>query len=394
MIVLGATLKPQRPETFANNDGVMVEALMTDQGQSKPARTGMSIPGQATEEAIANVGTDAGRSLLRGLEKLGDAALGPWIATREAKAASAKLAIETKGKIEAHQAVVEARRKYETEEAEHLGLLDRRAQRLRVELAREQENLESIQHKALEFTESDPDSTSSQEIDEDWLFQCADFAQRVSDKDVQVLWARVLSSASIKGRSQLSAQALQTLSLFNKCAAIDFQKFVFVVAHLGFFPVIDRQYQSDPQQIDLDALIDLGIIDRNTALSPYRFKDFMMGIGTPNLGLQLFTDRVGLTKRGADIANAVFRGSQFNPGDHLIDDYLQILVQREVRNNKAVSIFLPGDGGQWPSAFVITERGNSAVSADWQSDNRYVSAGPRLKTLLERVGQQYKIDAS
>jgi hypothetical protein len=366
---------------------------MTDQGQSKPERTGMSIPGQSTEEAIANVGTDAGRSLVRGLAKLSDAALGPWIATREAKAASAKLAIETKSKIEAQQAVVEARRKYEIEEVEHSGLLDRRAQRLRVELAREQENLESIQRKALEFTESDPDSASSQEIDEDWLFQCADFAQRVSDKDVQVLWARVLSSASMKGRSQLSAQALQTLSLFNKRAAIDFQKFVFVVGNLGFFPAIDRQYQSDPQEIDLDALRDLGVIDWNTAMSPYRFKDFIMDTGTPNLGLQLLKDRVSLTTRGADIANAVFRGSQFNPGDHLIDDYLQILVQREVRNNKAIGIFLPGEGGQWPSAFVIRERGDSAASADWQSDKRYMSASPRLKTLLERAGQQYNIDA-
>ena len=82
---------------------------MTDQGQSKSAQTGMSIPGQPTEEAIAKVGTDAGRSLIRGIAKLGDAAFGPWIATREAKAAAGKLAIETKGKIEAQEAVIQAR---------------------------------------------------------------------------------------------------------------------------------------------------------------------------------------------------------------------------------------------------------------------------------------------
>lgn len=304
------------------------------------------------------------------------------------------LAIETQSKIEAQQAVVQARRKYEIEETEHLGLLDRRAQRLRIELAREQENLESIQRKALEFTESDPDSADAQEINEDWLFQCADFAQRVSDEEVQLLWARVLSSAAIKGRPQLSAQALQTLSLFDKRAAIDFQKFVFVVAHLGFFPAIDRQYQGDPQQIDLDALADLGVIANNTNSSPYRFKDFMMDIGTSNLGLQFLKDRVALTKRGADIANAVFRGSQFSPGDQVIDEYLQILVQREVRNNKAVTIFLPGDVNQWRSAFVIKERENSVVSANWQSDTRYLTASPMLKTLLGRAGQHYKIDAS
>ena len=354
----------------------------------------MSLPGQATEEAIANVSTDAGRSLVRGMAKLGNAALGPWMARREAKAAAAKLAIETKGKIEAQQAVVEARRKYELEETEHLGLLERRAQRLRVELAREQENLENIQRKALEFTESDPDSIAAQEIDEDWLFQYAAFAQRVSDEDVQLLWARVLSSAAIKGRSQLSAQALQTLSLFDKGAAVDFQKFTFVIAHMGFFPVIDSRYQNDPQQIDLSALADLGVIERNTSSSAYRFKDFMMEIGTNNLGLQLFKDRVVLTKRGADIATAVFRRSEFNPGDHVIDEYLRILVQREVRNNKAVTIFLPGDGNPWPSAFVITEGENSATSADWQSDERYLTASSKLRTLLEWAGQHYKIKAS
>lgn len=367
---------------------------MVDEGQSKRPGTGMSIPGQPTEEAIAAVGTDAGRSLVRGFARLSDSLLGPWLASREAKAASAKLTIETQGKIEAHQAVIEARRRFEIEEAKHQSLLDRRAQRLRVELAREQENLESIQRKAIEFTESDPDSANAQEIDGDWLFRCADFAQKVSDANVQLLWARVLSSASIKGRSQLSAQALQTLSLFDKRAAVDFQKLLFVVVHMGFFPAIDPRYQNDPQQIDLDALMDLGVIDRNTGSSPYQFKDFMINTGTPNLNLQLLKDRVGLTKRGADIANVVFRGSQFDPGGHLIDEYLQILVQREVRNNKGVTIFLPSDDGQWPSAFSIKEKGNSPASADWQSDKRYSTASPQLKTLLEWAAEHYKIDAT
>ena len=129
---------------------------MVDEGQSKRPGTGMSIPGQPTEEAIAAVGTDAGRSLVRGFARLSDSLLGPWLASREAKAASAKLTIETQGKIEAHQAVIEARRRFEIEEAKHQSLLDRRAQRLRVELAREQENLESIQRKAIEFTNRTP----------------------------------------------------------------------------------------------------------------------------------------------------------------------------------------------------------------------------------------------
>jgi hypothetical protein len=103
----------------------------------------------------------------------------------------------------------------------------------------------------------------------------------------------------------------------------------------------------------------------------------------------------GVTSSASQISTFIpFRGSQFNPGNHVIDEYLQILVQREVRNNKAVKIFLPADGGQWPTAFVITERGNSAASADWQSDKKYLTASPQLKTLLEWAGQHYKINVS
>jgi hypothetical protein len=184
-----------------------MSAPENDQPQ-KQAR-GLTLPGQPTEEAIAEVGSEAGKSLVRGFGKLGNAAFGEWIVRKEAKAEAARLAIETEAKIKAATAVVAARREQELADLEHDAALQRRAERLRIELAREQLNIEAIERGALQYAERDPENGSAREIDEDWLFKFADFAQKVSDKDVQSLWARALSSAAMQSRPKLSAAALQ-----------------------------------------------------------------------------------------------------------------------------------------------------------------------------------------
>src|SRR6266851_2476986 len=141
---------------------------------------GLSLPGQPTEEAIAQVGSEAGRSLLRGLAKLGNAYVTKWTATKEAQAEAARLAIETASGIETEAALTKARRDHEIAELEHQAVLQRRLERLRHELAREQLNLEAIERRALEFTEGDPENANGRDIDEDWLFRFADFAQNIS----------------------------------------------------------------------------------------------------------------------------------------------------------------------------------------------------------------------
>src|SRR5437016_9116397 len=87
------------------------------------------LPGQPTEEAIAEVGSEAGRSLLRGLGTLGNAALGGWVVKREA----ARLVTETEGKLKAATAVAAARREHELADVEHRAALERRVERLRIE---------------------------------------------------------------------------------------------------------------------------------------------------------------------------------------------------------------------------------------------------------------------
>lgn len=361
--------------------------------QSKSTR-GISIPGQPTEEAIAEVGSEAGKSLLRGLGKLGSASVEHWIATKEARAAAAKLAIETESKIAAENAVVSARRDYELKELEHQSLLQRRANRLRIELQREQENLESIERKAIEYTESDPENKQAQEIDVDWLFQFADAAQRVSNETVQTLWARVLSSAAIAGGHLLSAQALQTLSMFDQLTAQDFQKLTFVVARLGFFPVLDSNpplSQVDPQHINIPTLVDLNLIHQEPNTTPYNFRDFLVesGVGGP-LGLALFKDRIFFTKRGADIANAVFRGSTFSPGNHLIGEYLRLIVQREILHNHGATVFTKA-GTSFRKSFVLRSK-TSRPQDDLRSLELYQALSSELKDLLSWALLHYDVE--
>jgi hypothetical protein len=186
---------------------------------SSPKGKGLSLPGQPTEEAVAEVGSAAGKSLVRGLSRLGNAYVSEWAAQREARAEAVRLAIETDARIKTDTALASVRREQELAEFEHRAALERRAARFRVEMAREQTNLEAIERRAIEFTERAAESGNARELDEDWLFKFADLAQKVSDDDVQALWARALSSAAIQDAPKLSAAALQTLGLFDKHTA-------------------------------------------------------------------------------------------------------------------------------------------------------------------------------
>jgi Protein of unknown function (DUF2806) len=180
------------------------------------------IPGQKTDEAIGHVLTEAGKSLVRGLGRLAEVSFARWIATKEAEAEAARLTIETKAEIDRSRDLVRARRKSELQEIDHEGkLLERRLGRLRRELTWEQANMETIAKRALEITERDPEAGSARELNDDWVFRFARFAQEISDKEVQELWARILSSAAIGARRPVSPAALQTMSLLDSRLAND-----------------------------------------------------------------------------------------------------------------------------------------------------------------------------
>jgi hypothetical protein len=358
----------------------------------KQAR-GISLPGQPTEEAVAEVGSEAGKSLVRGLARLGHATIDKWVVTKEAEAQAARLAIETDAQVARDKALTAARRDTELGEIDHQAALQRRFSRLKRELEWEQLNLEAIQAKAIEFTEEDPENNKPREIDEDWLFKFADLAQRVSDKEIRSLWSRVLSSAAIEGAPKLSAVALQTVSLLDKRSAEDLRKFIAVLAHVGVYATPPRGSASlhrEPQSIDLSNLHDLGLIREDLREGPISVFDFQIGAGrTRNLGLKLIYSHQVLTKRGFEIVNAVFRNQTFSLDEETEEKYLQNLLEGYFRTQGMLTINFDGPAGQ--HNIVLTTKEN-VVSEDWKTSTVFPQLPQRMQRLLQWASDIWSIE--
>jgi|GEM_PF-5367033 len=351
---------------------------------------GLSLPGQPTEEALAEVGSAAGNSLIRGFAKLGNAYVSEWTAKREAKAEAAHLAIGTDAKIKADTALATARREQEIAEFEHRAALDRRAARFRVEMIREQQNLEAIERRALEYTESAPENGNAREIDEDWIFKFADLAQKVSDRDVQSLWARALSSAAMQGRPKLSAAALQTLGLFDKHMAESFRRTVAAIAAVGCLP-ISPNGEVDTQDIDIALLRELGLIDSvSQDNDPFKFCDFAFEARPEMRGYYAYA----LTLRGAEIAGAVFRGSEdlFLSEEHE-QQYLRLVLVQQFAS-MMTTIILPKlniDRQQVVLGIKPKSATTQAIRNDWKTLVDAEAFSTRLRKLLLWAEEGYDI---
>jgi Protein of unknown function (DUF2806) len=343
------------------------------------------LPGQKLEEAVAEVVTEGGRSVIRGIERLGGASTAKWVTTKEAKAEAAGMAIKTEAEIQRDRALTHALREAELEEIEHQALLKRGANRLCHELAWEQANLESIAVRSLELTEQSPNADKGRDIDDDWMFAFARYAQVVSDKDVQELWARILSSAAMAEGQKLSAAALQTMSLLDKKVATDFRKFCAVLATFPFYPGHDRcgEPDAETQNIDLGSLTELGLIHGKT-VQEYSFLDFSMSIGFPDQ-IRLFHSEFALTGRGAEIANAVFRDdADLKLSEELEQKYLQDMISNQMNQHHTVSILPPPEQGELIAPYVISlthPKGPAAVKGDFSGIPQKFSM--RLERLLE-----------
>jgi Ribonuclease G/E len=139
--------------------------------------------GTRDSKAVADVTRDAGKSFVRGLANIFGAGFTVRIAENQAKGEAARRSIKT-----------EERRRFELEEITHQGtkaLAMHRYERLLVEMAREQANFEAITVRSLKQIELGPGDDKPREIDADWMFKFARYAQDVSDRGIQELWARI-----------------------------------------------------------------------------------------------------------------------------------------------------------------------------------------------------------
>jgi Protein of unknown function (DUF2806) len=202
---------------------------------------GQIIPGNALERAIATSTTVAVRSFLRGIGTILGAAFAETIARKHAKASAIKSEIHTAAEIAKSRALADARRRTELEEIEHAtNVARRRADRMMHEMIAEQNNLEAISLRSLKMIEESP-SREPKDVQADWLRQFAENAQRISERDVQELWARILTSNVSRDQNssdqQTSLAALDRLRLLDKRSALVFKHCWRYWAAFGFiFP--------------------------------------------------------------------------------------------------------------------------------------------------------------
>jgi hypothetical protein len=96
---------------------------------------------------------------------------------------------------------------------EEITNIQRRAMaRRRYEDEREQANLEAITRAAIPHLN---DQAKPEQIDDDWLADFFDRAKKVSDKDMQTLWAEILAGQA-NAPGSFHKNALQTVSLLEK----------------------------------------------------------------------------------------------------------------------------------------------------------------------------------
>lgn len=359
-------------------------------GGAPNKRSGVALPGQATEEAIAEVGSAAGNSLIRGLQRLGGAWTGEWTASKEARAEAARLAIETSADLAKRGSMTEARRADEMQEIEHQAALQRRAMRLRHELAREQLNLEAIERRALVLVEQDSSNDKSRELDDDWLSRFADLAQKVSDKDIQEIWARVLSSAALDTKARVSAAALQLLALMDGDVAKQFAKFCSLESKLEGVPIgIGKRDEADLLGIDPFMLREAGLIEQQRKET--RFQIFNARIGDDRSGRTgESTTCWGTTMRGFELYRAVLKGREEAISDATLMALAKHIIDDAARWGEAAIV--PLLDGDLQSPILVVKRGEDRPPGRaWSRDLTVHTFNEQLAALIEWAETKYDL---
>jgi hypothetical protein len=345
------------------------------------------------EKAAAKVATKAGKSAVRGIASVAGALAAEWLAKKNASAEAVRIAIETKTTVDRAETLAAQRRKQELDDLDHAGLVQRRLMRLSHELLRQQENFEAIALRSLEIIENDPLSDKPRAIEDDWMFRFARLSEEVSDIHLRELWARILSSAAIDGKRKVSPAALQIMSLIDAKTTADFRKFCDVASTFTFFTGYDRIYEIEPQDIDLENLVELGLVAADPISGSYPFEDFELRVGAVR-GAQIgvLKTTFSLTIRGAEIAEAILSDEILKIDEHLEQRYLQAIIINQIKDYYSVTIILPPKGQvSLPFALQIMHRRNPNfyTKLDLSSIKEFTS--PRLWTLLNWADDIYEV---
>lgn len=122
-----------------------------------------------------------------------------------------------------------------TEGDEKVASLENRATaRLEYREALRQMNVEAI---VVTAAEQMPPSVSSAEVEKDWTLQFFDAAQDVCDKDMQILWAKILAG-EVSQPGSYARRTIQFLRTMNKEEADGFTQFCGFCFRTGTWPTL------------------------------------------------------------------------------------------------------------------------------------------------------------
>lgn len=191
---------------------------------------------------------------------------------------------------------------------------------------------------------------------------------------------------------QVSAAALQIMSLLDRKGAADFRKFCAVVATFRFYPAHDQSGKpnSETQNIDLMNMTELGLIRHDLRGTGYEFGDFSINFGFGTLMRNDFS----LTQRGCEIANTVFVGdADLKLSEEVALKYLQDVTSNLVSNYNAVHILREPKQGEpmdWRSISLTHPTGPAPVKeGDFSGIEQKFSE--RLGRLLKWAATRYDL---
>ncbi|MGZ0706432.1 TIGR03899 family protein [Pseudomonas sp. L5B5] len=136
----------------------------------------------------------------------------------------------TEAEIQREEALLAADHQRRSVMLQHDEDLARRSakRRLHQELLK-QENLERIFAKALE---NPPESAVEESVDQDWLTDFVERAEKISSQQMQALWARILS-LEVGNPGSFSVRAMDVLKSMTGAEANAFRKLCAIAARLG-----------------------------------------------------------------------------------------------------------------------------------------------------------------
>ena len=169
-----------------------------------------------------------------GIGSVAGAWVAPWVAARQAKvkliearAAADSMRIIAQAKAEAMQVISRADATTGLDPA-----TDQTSQRLDYQERKRQSNLVSLVSQAAE--DLGHEEVPDQEPDHDWIARYFEYAKDVSDKDVQKLWAKVLSG-TIRAPGSISLRALSMLRNMTRSEAELFKEAM-------RYRIVDREF--------------------------------------------------------------------------------------------------------------------------------------------------------